>query len=86
MMKSQRGLSLFGMLVIVALAGLALYYAYLGITGEDAAPNCRSISTECLKNCRRTRTEAPDLQRCQEACRSDAEECERRSQLLTRPV
>lgn len=79
MVKSQRGLSLFGMLIIVALAGLAMYYAYLGVTGEDSTPSCRSISTDCQKNCRRTRTEAPDLQRCQEACQRDADECESRT-------
>ena len=80
MRRSQSGLSLLGTLIIVALAGVALYYAYLGVTGEDSAPSCRSISTDCLKNCRRTRSEAADLQKCQEACQRDAEECERRSQ------
>jgi hypothetical protein len=76
----QRGLSLLGVLVIVALATMALYYAYLGVTGDDAEPSCRSVNSDCLKNCRRTRTEAPDLQRCQEACQRDAHECERRGQ------
>ena len=76
----QRGLSLFAALIIVALAGLALYYAYLGVTGDDEAPSCRSINTDCLKNCRRTRTETLDLQRCQDVCKRDADECERGSQ------
>ena len=59
---------------------MAIYYAYLGVTGEDATPSCRSVNTDCLKNCRRTRTEAPELQRCQETCQRDADECERRDQ------
>ena len=81
MAQSQGGLGLVGALVIVALAVVALYYVYKGVTGEDGSPSCRSTHTECLKNCRRTRNEAPDLQRCQEACQRDAEECERRVQL-----
>lgn len=80
MARSQRGLSLFGMLVIVAIAVVALYYAYKGVTGEDAAPSCRSAHTDCLQYCRRTRTEAPELQRCQEGCQRDFDSCERRGQ------
>jgi len=73
-------LGLFGALIILAIAALVLYYAYKGVTGEDKAPSCRGAYTDCLMNCRRTRTEAPDLQKCQEACQRDADECERRSQ------
>ena len=73
----QRGLSLLGVLVIVAIAAVAFYFVYKGVTGDDEAPSCRSVHTDCLKNCRRTRTEAPDLQRCQEACQRDVDECER---------
>ena len=77
---SQQGLGLFGALIILAVAAVVLYYAYKGVTGEDEAPSCRGAYTDCLKNCRRTRTEAPDLQKCQEACQHDADECGRRSQ------
>lgn len=77
---SQRGLGLFGALVILTLAAVALYYAYKGVTGEDEAPSCRGAYTDCLQNCRRTRTEAPDLQKCQDVCQRDEDECERRSQ------
>lgn len=77
---SQRGLSLFGALFIVAIAVVTLYYVYKGVTGEDDAPSCRGAHTDCLKYCRRTRTEAPALQSCQEGCQRDADECERRGQ------
>ncbi|MGH8623379.1 MAG: hypothetical protein ACREUB_08520 [Burkholderiales bacterium] len=77
---SQRGLSLFGALLIVAIAIVALYYVYRGVTGEDEAPSCRGAHTSCLQNCRRTRTETADLQRCQEVCQRDFDACERRSQ------
>jgi hypothetical protein len=75
----QRGLSLSGALIIVAIAVVVLYYAYKGVTGEDEAPTCRSAHTSCLQNCRRTRTEAAELQKCQDACQRDVEACERRS-------
>jgi hypothetical protein len=68
---------LFGALIIVALAALVLYYAYKGVTGEDEQPTCRDIHTTCLQTCRRTRTDAADLQKCQEGCQRDFAECER---------
>jgi hypothetical protein len=70
-------LGLFGALIIVAIAALVLYYAYKGVTGEDEAPTCRGTYTTCLQTCRRTRTEAADIQRCQEACQRDFDACER---------
>lgn len=78
MEHSQRGLGLFGALIIVALAIVALYYVYKGVTGEDEAPSCRGAHTSCLQTCRRTRTDAADWQRCQEACQRDFDACERR--------
>ena len=75
---SQQGLGLFGALIIVAIAAVVLYYAYKGVTGEDVPPSCRGAFTECQKNCRRTRTEAPALQSCQDFCQREANECERR--------
>ncbi|HEX9584751.1 MAG TPA: hypothetical protein VGB36_09635 [Gammaproteobacteria bacterium] len=75
---SQRGLGLFGVLVILAIAAVVIYYAYKGVTGEDEEPTCRGAYTDCLQNCRRTRTEAPALQSCQEFCQREADECERR--------
>jgi hypothetical protein len=77
---SQRDLGLFGALIIVAIAVVVLYYAYKGVTGEGEEPSCRGAYTSCLQNCRRTRTEAPELQRCQDACQSDFDACQHRGQ------
>jgi hypothetical protein len=78
--NSQRGLSLFGALLIVAIAVVALYYAYKGVTGESETPSCRSAHTDCLQYCRRTRTEAPALLSCQEGCQRDFDSCVHRSE------
>ena len=74
---SQRGWSSFGMLVILAVAVAAGYYAYKGISGADEAPGCKSAFNYCMKSCRRTTTEAPAAQACQEACQRDQAACER---------
>jgi hypothetical protein len=74
---SQRGWSTFGMLVILAVAVAAGYYAYKGISGADEAPSCKSALNYCMKSCRRTTTEAPAAQACQEACQRDQAACER---------
>jgi hypothetical protein len=73
-------LGLIGALIIAALVALVLYYAYRGVTGEDEAPSCRGAYTDCLQNCRRTRTEAAALQSCQDFCKREVDACERRSQ------
>jgi len=77
MKSSQRGWSTFGMLVFVAVAGAVGYYAYKGISGGDEAPSCKSAFNSCMKSCRRTTTEAPAAQACQEACQRDQAACER---------
>lgn len=74
----QRGLGLFGSLIILAVIAMVLYYAYKGVTEEDEAPTCRGAYADCQTNCRRTRTEAPALQSCQDFCKREAEECERK--------
>ncbi len=79
MESSQRGLSAFGALVVLAIAVVAGYYAYKGITGGDDAPTCKSAFNDCMQTCRRTTTEAAAAQSCQEACQRDADECNRRS-------
>jgi hypothetical protein len=63
-------------LLFVALAGVAGYYVYKGVTEE--ASTCDSALNACVKNCRRTSSEAPALQACQEACRREADACNRR--------
>ena len=77
MRTSQHGLSAFGMLVVLALAVAASYYAYKSLSGGDDAPSCRSAFTACMQKCRRTTTEAPAAQACQEGCQRDQAACER---------
>jgi len=77
MRRSQRGLSSFGMLVVLAAAVAAGYYAYKAVSGEGEAPSCRSAFTSCMQKCRRTTTEAPAAQACQEGCQRDQAACER---------
>ncbi len=76
---AQRGLGAFGALLIVALAAVALYYVYKAVSGEGDEPSCRSTYTACQQNCRRTRTETVALQNCQDFCRQEINQCERRS-------
>jgi len=76
--KSQRGLSSFGMLIILAIAAAAGYYAYKGITGSGDAPSCKETFRACMTTCRRTTTEAPAAQACQQSCQRDADACGQR--------
>jgi hypothetical protein len=76
MRELQRGLGLLGFLVVVAIAAAVAWYAYKGIWQADGQqPGCEAALNACLKNCRRTTTEASDAQRCQQACRREAESC-----------
>jgi hypothetical protein len=74
----QRGLGTFGTLVILALAGVAGYYIYKSVIEPESvsAPSCKSQLNSCMANCRKTTTEAPQAQACQEACQRDAAACE----------
>ena len=71
-------MGLFGALLVVAIAVAAGYYAYKGVMGVDETPTCNSTFTACMQSCRRTSTEAPAAQACQEGCKRDAEACKRR--------
>ena len=77
MERSQRGLSSFGMLIVLAVVAALGYYAYKAISDEDEGPSCKSAFTACMQKCRRTTTEAPAAQVCQEACQRDQAVCER---------
>jgi len=77
MERSQRGLSSFAVLIVLAVVVALGYYAYKAISGEDGAPGCKSAFTACMQKCRRTTTEAPAAQACQEACQGDQVACER---------
>ena len=77
MERSQRGLNSFGMLIALAVVLALGYYAYKAISGEDEGPSCKSAFTACMQKCRRTTTEAPAAQACQEGCQRDQAACER---------
>ena len=64
------------MLIVLVIAGVVGYYAYKAIW-SDEAPTCAGASTACMQKCRRTTTEAPAAQACQESCQSEAEACNR---------
>jgi hypothetical protein len=74
-LKPQRGLGIFGLLLIVAIAAAIGWYAYKGMTGAGEPESCNEAFNHCMKTCRRTTTEAPAAQACQEACRSDLAAC-----------
>jgi hypothetical protein len=77
MERSQRGLSSFGILIVLAVVVALGYYTYKAISGEDEGPSCKSAFTACMQKCRRTSTEAPAAQACQESCQRDQAACER---------
>ena len=59
----------FIVLVVVALLG---YYAYKTYTEPET---CAEAYNHCIKTCRRTTSEAPQEQACQQACKRDQEAC-----------
>ena len=63
--------------LILAVAIAAGYYVYTGVMQTDEAPSCDSAFNACLKACRRTTTEAPAAQACQQDCQRRADECRR---------
>ena len=77
MTHSQRGLSFFGMLVILAIAAAAGYYLFKAISEVDEGPGCKDAFTSCMKYCRRTTTEDASAQTCQKACQRDLDACDR---------
>jgi len=76
MRASQCGLGAFGVLIVLAIAIAVGYFAYKGIW-NDEAPGCKGAFTACMQKCRRTATEAPAAQACQEACRRESDACGR---------
>jgi Tfp pilus assembly protein FimT len=77
-MTSERGIGFFGLLIVLAIAAAVAYFAYKGITGADAPQTCASAFASCMQKCRRTSTEAPAAQACQEACQRDMDACQRK--------
>ncbi|TMH23890.1 MAG: hypothetical protein E6H63_17600 [Betaproteobacteria bacterium] len=79
--RLQRGLGTFGTLVALAIVIGAGYYAYKHKElwmAADEPPSCKAALNSCVANCRKTNTEAPDVQACQERCARDAEACEQK--------
>lgn len=70
----QRG-GAFGTLIIIALLAAGGYYAYTEFVAPSAPPTCKAQLQACLTHCRKTTTEAPQSQACQEACQRDAAAC-----------
>ena len=71
----QKGMGWFGILIVLAIAAGAGYYAYKGIVESDEAPSCAAAQNACLRNCRRTTTEAAAAQSCQQDCQRGAAAC-----------
>ena len=66
-----------GFIVLVVVVAIG-YYTFKALTGAGDAPSCRESFNECMKICRRTATEAPAAQACQESCTRDQAACERK--------
>lgn len=72
----QSGMGVLGFLIVVAIAVAVAYYAYKGIwQAEEQQLSCPAALSACIRNCRRTTTEAPEARRCQEDCQREADAC-----------
>jgi len=72
----QSGRGVIGALIVIAIAAGAAYYVYQGVSGEDAAPTCKSDENRCMRKCRRTSSDSDAAQACQKVCRREAHLCE----------
>lgn len=55
-------------IVILAIIGVLGYYGWKALMEDETAPTCGAEQTSCLARCRKTSTEAPAIQACQEEC------------------
>ena len=79
MRRPQRGLGTFGTLVVLAILIAGGYYLYKNVLmAPDAPPSCKAALNSCIANCRKTNTEAPEVQACQTKCQQDADTCEQK--------
>jgi len=46
------------------------------VTGEGAAPTCKSELEKCMQRCRKTSTDNAAAQACQKSCQREAYLCE----------
>ncbi len=75
MYMRQKGMGWLGILIVLGIAAGGGYYAYQGMSGSGEAPNCATAQNACLRNCRRTTTEAAAAQSCQQECQRVAAAC-----------
>jgi hypothetical protein len=73
----QRGLGTFGTLIVIALAGAGGWWVYKNVFETDtvSAPTCETQQANCMTNCRKTSTEAAQIQACQDGCRRNFASC-----------
>ena len=57
-----------GTIVILAVIGVLGYYGWKALTEDETKPTCGAEQSSCLARCRKTATEAPAVQACQEEC------------------
>jgi len=75
--RLHRGLGTFGTLVVLAILVAVGYYLYKNLLMAPQQPvSCKAALNDCVANCRKTNTEAPEVQACQQRCARTAEECE----------
>jgi hypothetical protein len=76
MQTRQQGGAL-GTLIVLMLLVAGGYYAYTEFfsTSPKTPPSCKQTLNSCIASCRKTSTEAPALQACQESCQRDAAAC-----------
>ena len=73
---TQRGLGLFGTLVILVIAAVAGYYVYVGAFRDASqAPSCKEAQQDCMKRCRRTSTDQVSSAACQAECQRAFDAC-----------
>lgn len=61
--------------MILAVIGALGYYAWTAFMSDDTPPTCSAEQNSCLARCRKTATEAPAMQACQEECKSRFAAC-----------
>jgi hypothetical protein len=73
----QRGLGALGTIIVLILFVGGGYYAYKYAMEPDtvSAPSCKARLNSCLASCRKTTSEAPQAQACQEDCNNKAASC-----------
>ena len=64
-------------LVIVAVIGVLGYYGWKALMSDDT-PTCGADQDSCFARCRKTATEEPAMQACQEECKSRFAACSSR--------